>query len=175
MSKFLKVLGLIVAVGFVAGIGVNAVYAEDDTPLFPRGSRGVGGRGIGLVAEEGSALFQIDQEVVHQELADLLGISVSEMESALDAGETLASLAVKYEVEFEELRSVMDAAHAEELAQAVADGTITQEQADWILDHQSAMGMEAGTAFGGRGARGAATVAQGGMGASGNCWSTTAQ
>jgi hypothetical protein len=175
MSKLLKVVSLIAAVGLIAGVTVNAVYAQEETPLFPRGSRGPRDGGMGSVAEDGIGLFQIDQEAIHQELADLLGISLSELESALENGETLASLAVKYEVDFEELQSVMDAAHVEALDQAVADGTITQEQADWILERQAAMGMESGTGFSRQSGRGTAAFAQGAMGASGNCWSTTTE
>jgi hypothetical protein len=173
MSKVMKVLSMIAVVGFVAGVGASAVYAQDETPLLPRGSRGPGGQGMGPAIEDGSENFKIDQDVIHQELADLLGITVEEMESALDDGETLYSLATIYDVDFEELRAVLDEAHADALAQAVVDGTITQEQADWILERQSAMGTEAGaevgTGFGGRGVRGSRAFASGARGISGSC------
>ena len=179
MSKVMKVLSLIAVVGFVAGVGASAVYAQDETPLLPRGSRGPGGQGMGPAIEDGNENFKIDQEVIHQELADLLGITVDEMESALDDGETLYSLATLYDVDFEELRAVLDEAHADVLAQAVLDGTITQEQADRILERQGAMGMEVeaefGTGFGGRGIRGSEPFAKGAKGDSGSCLSSTGE
>lgn len=175
MSKLMKVLGLIAVVGLVAGIGASAVYAQDETPLSPRGTRGSRGQGMGLALEDGNEMFKIDQEAIHQELADLLGIDVDVMESALESGETLSSLALEYDVNFDILRAVFDEARAEVIAQAVEDGTITQEQADWILDHKGAMGTDVGTGFGGRGVRGSESFAKGARGDSGSCLTTTGE
>lgn len=175
MSKLVKVLGLIAVVGLVAGVGVSAVYAQDETPLYPRGTRGPGGQGMGLAIEDGNEMFQMDQEAIHQEIAELLGISVSELESAFEGGETLSSLALEYDVDFEVLRAVFDDARAEVLAQAVADGTMTQEQANWILERQGAMGTDVGTGFGGRGVRGSESFGTGAKGDSGSCLSSTGE
>lgn len=179
MSKILKVLGLVAVVGLVIGVGASAVYAQEATPWTPRGTRGPGGGGMGPVSETGESFFQIDQEAIHQELADLLGIGVEQMESALENGETLFSLASSYEVDFEELRTVLSEAHAAVLAEAVLDRKITQEQADWILERQGAMGAmvdaPVGTGYSGGGIRRSGSFARGILDADGSCWSTVAE
>jgi hypothetical protein len=70
---------------------------------------------------------------------------VETFESEMDSGETLSTLALKYDVALEDLRAVMDQLHADALAEAVAQGTVTQEQADGV---QSRRGGGAGRGFG---------------------------
>jgi hypothetical protein len=57
---------------------------------------------------------------------------VTQFEAAIEEGETLATLAETYDVDFEDLREAMDEARAEVLELAVKDGTITKEQAEWM-------------------------------------------
>ncbi|HET7009332.1 MAG TPA: hypothetical protein VFI11_01030 [Anaerolineales bacterium] len=109
--------------------GVGAAFAEDETPPCPDGPGGRG-NGVGLLAAY--------EDDIHQALADALGISLSDFEAARADGQTLANLAATYDVELESLFEAMDTARAEVVAQAVEDGTITQELADWMLAHQGA-------------------------------------
>ena len=118
--------------------GVGAAFAQDEIPPCPNGP-GARGNGAGLMAAY--------EDEIHQALADALGISLSDFEAARADGQTLADLAAKYDVELESLFEAMDSARAEVVAQAVEDGTITQEQADWMLAHQGArrgLGLQAG-------------------------------
>jgi hypothetical protein len=64
--------------------------------------------------------------------ANELGLSVEDLEARLDAGETVADVAFAQGLTFEEFRTLMIDARAQAIAQAVADGTLTQEQADWM-------------------------------------------
>jgi hypothetical protein len=77
---------------------------------------------------------------VHEKLAEALGISVEELEAAQAEGQTFFNLAEANGVELEELWQVMQDARAEAIEQAIADGAITQEQADWMLERQARMG-----------------------------------
>lgn len=158
MSKYLKLAGVVAMVAVIALTSVVAVSAQAATP--PQGAgpwnntggyagrgRGPGGQGLGIMA--------VDEAVMHAKIAEALGISVEEFEAALAEGKTLYVLAQELGVDFAEVRAAMDAAHAEALAQAVADGTITQEQADWILSHRAQMGQWGASGAGpmGRGVR----------------------
>jgi hypothetical protein len=93
----------------------------------------------------------IDEEALHAKFADALGITSEAFEAAIAEGETLYSLAQEHEVDFAVLKALMEEAHAAALAQAVEDGRVTQEQADWILERREAMGAGAPEFFGRRG------------------------
>lgn len=77
-------------------------------------------------------------EILHDELitafADVSGISAETIESGLDSGQTLADIAVANGFTLVEFQTMMDQAFDQALQQAVANGDITQEQADWMKD-----------------------------------------
>jgi hypothetical protein len=86
--------------------------------------------------------------------AEALGMSVEDMQLQLWGGRTMADLAESAGVDLETLQEAIKAAREqamrERLAQAVEDGRMTQEQADWMIE-----GIDNG--YGcrmGRGARG---------------------
>lgn len=68
--------------------------------------------------------------------AETLGLSVEELNAQLTAGETLYSLVTAAGYTQDEFIALKVAARTAALAQAVADGLITQEQADWWSSHQ---------------------------------------
>jgi hypothetical protein len=65
-------------------------------------------------------------------------MTTDELSAALQSGQTLADLAEEAGVDIEEVRAAIGAVRETELRerieQAVADGTITQEHADWLLE-----------------------------------------
>ena len=112
-----------------------AAFAGED--VEHRGNRG-GGRGGDRIG--GGSEF----------LADALGITTEELEAAYDAVRTEISesddlnrgdveelLAAELGITVEALDAAKDEAKAAALAAAVADGTITQEQADLIEARQA--------------------------------------
>ena len=87
----------------------------------------------------------------HQEwLAELLGMTVDELQAELEAGKTITELAEEKGVDLE---AAQIEAMKERIQQAVEDGTISQEQADWMLEglEQGFMPGGRGFGFGGRG------------------------
>ena len=141
-------MGAVVALGlgFAALNAVGTVSADDgvetiqaafvDGDVEHRGGRG-GGRG-GHIG--GDQTF----------LADALGITVAELEAAIDAVRTQISesdeltredknalFASELGITEEALEAAKDEAKAAALAAAVADGTITQEEADLIAARQA--------------------------------------
>jgi hypothetical protein len=140
MNKFLKVAGiatLVAVVGVVAVAGF--ALAQDPTPT-PNGGFGFG-RGFGLMGGGDWSTFDA--------AAQALGLSPEELFSELHSGKSLSDLATEKGVDLQVIQDAMDAARKEAMQQAieqaVADGQISREQADWMLQ-----GLENGW-MGGRG------------------------
>ncbi len=86
----------------------------------------------------------------YDEVTEALGLTPDELFSELHDGKTLAEIAEEQGVEMEVVREAMEAARGElmeeAIAQAVENGRMTQEKADWLLE-----GLEQGFLPGGRG------------------------
>jgi hypothetical protein len=83
-------------------------------------------------------------------LAEQFGMTVDELQAELEAGKTIDELAEEKGVDLDAARIE---AMKERIQQAVEDGTISQEQADWMLQglEQGFMPGGRGFGFGGRG------------------------
>jgi hypothetical protein len=138
------IAGLLVALLVVGVIGATNTFAQGSYDLLQHG-RGPGGPG------GGRGLGQVEREAA----AQVLGMTADELATALQSGSTLQTLADEAGVDIEDVRAAIQAAHVTELreriAQAVADGTITQENADWLLEglDKGFMGVPGAFGFGG--------------------------
>ena len=81
-------------------------------------------------------------------VADALGMTVEELDAAQADGQRLPEIAAAQGVEMSAVQEAVQAAHEAAIAQAVADGLITQEQADQLLNHG---GFGMGGPHGGKG------------------------
>lgn len=141
-KKYLIVIGGLLAALLVAGvIGATSAYAQEETPpaFGPMGKgRGPGGPGFGL------------DDAALEAAAQALGMTTDEVSSALKDGKTLQDLATEAGVDIEEVHAAIQAVREtemrERIAQAVEDGTMTQEKADWLLE-----GLDKGFLFDGQG------------------------
>ena len=131
MNKWVKVgiIGLLV-VGAFSALIAGVALAQDETPVVPEGpvphAEGWGiGRGMGDLVELEAA-------------AKALGMTADELKTQLWGGKTLADLAEEKGVDLADVQAAVQAAQEaalrENIEQAVADGTITQEHADWLLE-----------------------------------------
>ena len=128
MKKKVSILigGLLVALMIVGVIGATNVFAQSSTLIVPEhgGGRGGGGRGFGLVELQAAA--------------EALNMTTDELITALRSGKTLEAIATEAGVELQTVQDAISAAHEDELRtrieQGVADGTISQEKADWLLE-----------------------------------------
>ncbi len=94
----------------------------------------------------------LDRDVL---LAKALGMTVEELKSAYAAGKTLTTLMQEKGLDAATVRSKLQTAYQEALAQAVKDGVITQEQADEMKDGRGGGPMMWGDKMpGGPGSRG---------------------
>jgi len=143
MSRMFKVgmVGLLV-VGALAVFLVGSALAQEPTPT-PHGGFGFG-RGFGLMGHGDWSTFDA--------AAEALGLSPEQLFTELHAGKTLTDLATEKGVDLQAVQETMAAARQEAMQQAieqaVTDGQISREQADWMLQ-----GIEQGW-MGGRGGRG---------------------
>ncbi len=75
----------------------------------------------------------VDQAVIDEAIAAALGITVEELDAARADGQTVADLAEELGVDMADVNAAVQAAKEEALAAAVANGDITQAQADRLL------------------------------------------
>ena len=66
-------------------------------------------------------------------VSEILGLTPEEIKAQLQDGKTLADIAAAQGFSQDDLKDAMLAAATEQLYQKVVDGTITQEQADQVL------------------------------------------
>lgn len=116
--------GLLVALLVVGVIGATSAYAQTptDSPLYGRGPGG--GRGL--------------SETALAAAADALNMTTTELTTALQSGKTLEQVAEDAGVDLADVQAAIQAVHEvemrERIEQAIADGTMTQEKADWLLE-----------------------------------------
>jgi DNA-directed RNA polymerase specialized sigma24 family protein len=151
LPTWAKIAGLIafslVVVAASLLIGAAVARAQDPTPTPTPPDGWFGPRG----GRMGGVLSAYDDQI-HAALADALGMTEEEFEAARAEGKTLAQIAEEQGVALEDVQAAMQAAFEEALQQAVEDGTLTQEQADAMLERMQARGAFApGMRGGGRG------------------------
>jgi hypothetical protein len=138
MKKSTLVL-MVVAVAVLAFFGtVTAVSAQgpikNDTLTQGYGGRGGGMRGLGNQGE-------IENEDVHALMiaaySEALGIPAAEIDSRLEAGETFSQIALSTGLTFDEFWALKTQVKTDVAAEALAQGFITQAEAD--LMQQSAL------------------------------------
>jgi len=131
-NKFKWAVGALVIALLAVGVyGTTTAYADDNNPPLPFGERGPGGPGgpHGEHRLEGAAL---------EAVAGVLDMSTDDLSAALESGQTLQDLADEAGVDIQEIKDALNAVRAESMregiAQAVEDGMMTQEKADWLLE-----------------------------------------
>jgi hypothetical protein len=117
--------GLLLALLVVGVIGATNAFAQSFPLNMPlHGGGPDGGRGFGLVELQAAA--------------KALDMTTDELINALQSGKTLEQVASDAGVDFQKVQDAIKAAHETELRdhikQAVADGTMSQEKADWLLE-----------------------------------------
>jgi uncharacterized protein YidB (DUF937 family) len=93
----------------------------------------MGGRAAG--ADEG-----ILHDAMVAAFAEKLGIPAADLEARHDNGETMAQIASSKGISSADFITMMTEVRAQAVDQAVKDGTLTQEQADWMKQRGAGMG-----------------------------------
>jgi len=136
--------GLLIALLLVGLLGATVVFAQEPTP-DPEAPHGRSGFGRGMFG-----MARGDRWTMFDTAAEALGLTPEELFAELHAGKSLDEIAEEQGVEMEAVQDAIRAARAdimqEAIEQAVEDGRMTQERADWLLE-----GLEKGFAPMGRG------------------------
>jgi len=76
-------------------------------------------------------------DLVHANIAASLNLTTEELAARLDAGETISEIGLSLGFDLEAIREILAQARADALAQAVVEGLLTQDQADWLASRGS--------------------------------------
>lgn len=168
MKRLATLMGALALITVLGVFSVSAALAQTDTPTTPdtapkteKTAPWLGGRGFGFGGRGGS-FENFDA------MAEALNLTPTQLFEQLHSGKTLAEIA---EAQGVDLAAVQEAANAarvqamkDAIAQAVTDGKITQERADWLLQglDKGYLGKGRGLDFG-FGSRGHGGMRGGGM------------
>ena len=132
--KKLSLAVVIVAVVTLALGSVGVAFAQTPTQTTETGAGWMGGRGTrgALVGGNDVPGDGILHDYRIAEYAEALGIPVADLEARLDGGETMAEIAFSIGLTFEQFRTLMVDVRTQAIEQALSDGVLTQEQADWL-------------------------------------------
>jgi hypothetical protein len=150
MSKFLKVAGislLTAVVGLAVVAGLSLAQGPSGTPT--PGDKGGPGLDLGM-----GMMGQGGDWTVFDAAAKALGLTPTELFTELHSGKTLSDAAKDKGVDIKTVTQAMNdvrqAATKKAIEQAVTDGRMTRDQADWTLKGME-NGWMGGPGFGGKG------------------------
>lgn len=137
--------------GIIAGAALVGALVLGGTVLAqsPENYQGFMGRGFGMMGGgwgqtvdhdtmhkqmEQVMGFDMDsmEEIMHPAIAEALGLSETEFEAEMDAGKTMFDIAAEQGIDINTVWEKMQSTRTEALQKAVEDGTLTQDQADWM-------------------------------------------
>lgn len=172
-NLMLMVLGAAIAVVILGVAGI--AFAQTQTPPsgvtpnsqpFGRMGGWMGGGMMGRWAQSGQFGFMHDYFIAA--IAPKLNMNVEALQAELVAGKTLWQIAAAKGIDANQFKTLMFEAKKEALSKMVADGVITQAQADWMLARMNWM-WQNGRGFGG----GMGPCHGGGWGAPRGRWAPT--
>lgn len=135
MKKTLLIVALLVLA--MGALGVGVVLAQDEQPPFNGYSRGMmWGGGYGPM-----------HTYVVEAFAAELDLTVDEVNTRLLKGETMYQIAIAEGVAEDQVAAVLTKIHTAAFDKAVADGVLSREQADWMLERMQYMAQN-GYGFG---------------------------
>ncbi len=131
MKKTILIVALLVLV--LGALSVGVVYAQGQQP--PVGGYGMmGDGGVGWM-----------HDYVEEALAAKLGLTEAQVEEKLDAGQTMYQVALDAGIAEADIPALLTEVHTVAFDKAVADGVVTREQADFMLQRMQTNGFGNGT------------------------------
>ena len=128
MSKIGKIVSMLVLAAMAAVLGLGAmVFIQPTEAASTTTSSALTHGGRGFCSQAGL-----------EAAAEVLGMTADELTTQLWGGQTLSGLAEKAGVDLQDVQGAVNAAcqtaTRDAIEQAVTDGTISREKADWLLE-----------------------------------------
>ncbi len=132
----------------VSLMAVGYAFAQTETPSTPEAGPGFWGNGRGMMGAgngmmggrwSGVAGYGPLHEYIVVAMAEALGMTPENLQAAIDSGKTMWDVAEEQGLSQEQFTELMVTARTDALNQAVEDGVITQEQADWMISRMAQM------------------------------------
>jgi hypothetical protein len=120
MKKTILITTIVVLA--LAALGVGVAFAQGTTPPTQNG-------------------YGWMHDYIEQALAAKLGLTEEQVEEQFAAGNTMYQIALNNGIKEEDLAAFMNDVHTEAFANAVKDGVMTQQQADWMLQRMQNRGV----------------------------------
>lgn len=151
--KNILIAGTVIGILLIAFSITGYVFAQDQNPPTPEypsqpygggfhgrhgmmgGYQGFRGADQGTFPTQGGYLH----DYMTAALSDTFGLTLEELQAKYNDGETAWSIAESLGYSAEEFNTLMVKVRTEAINQALADGVIPQEQADWMLDRMNQM------------------------------------
>lgn len=138
MSKTIKIVAGIIGGIFVVAlligaalVGVHAAVAQDGgNPAAPENDNANPAK-----PHKTPGLHEFIHESVEEAQAAALGMTDTELHDAILSGKTMRQLVEEKGLDPKEFRTMTQTARRDAIQQAVEKGLITQEEADFILQH----------------------------------------
>ena len=150
MKKIWKIVGLIGMVAIAFG-ATGLAYAQTVSPepyADPGNGQGMMGGRDRYAGTMASSEVGTYHEIIVGSFAEVIGISVDQLEARLETGETMWQIVEAEGVTWDEFIAIMQEAHSATLEQAVEDGTMSQEQAEFMYSRRQASGDDQGQEYG---------------------------
>ena len=129
--KRISMSGIAVIVALVGVLAISSVaFAQGPGGKGPDGQGTAGNECGGVIGRQGGSANSMVSVA-----ADLLGMERADLVAELQAGKTIAQVAEGLGVDPQTIVDAFIAIRTENLAEAVANGCITQEQADLMLEN----------------------------------------
>ena len=145
-KTLIGIMSVLALVAVMGGLAVSGVFAQTNTPQAQAtpGTKPLGG-GLGMgFGFFGGSTAEFDAQ------AKALNLTPTQLFEQLHSGKTLSEIATAQGVDLAKVQAAAQAvevqATKDNIAQAVKNGTMTQAQADWLLQ-----GIDKGYIGGGRG------------------------
>ena len=149
MEKMLWVVSILVVAAMALSVTSPAMASEslnggprngepEKLGLKANSYQGELGTGTGIPVNQNLSLNQeiamdgLLDDMIHENLANQLGISSSDLAAQIAAGESIFDIAISLGFDAAEFSAFMAEARSIALAGAVDLGQLTQEQADWM-------------------------------------------
>jgi hypothetical protein len=137
-KKWLAVIGAAALAGLLLAGMAGLALAQGPQP--GQGTPGQGfGWGCGGYGMMGSGSRWDMHQAMWEAEAKALGLTTDQLAAEFQAGKTLSQVAKEHNVEMATLQKAVTDAQKAAVDKAVADGWLTQKQADLMLDHMGDM------------------------------------